>query len=141
MEEIVLIDGPDSMKRKKPEKIITEFKDLENLVNVGHLTELIFLELSSYYSEFYSFDNLFLDDIHLLNNFFTEPEYAPGDRPLKLLLEKFLGCCRSWLMKVKSHGSFKKVPTKGPMPYYMYIYIYVFYEFIVLCKLHFMLNK
>lgn len=49
MEEIVLIDGPDSMTRKKPETIITEFKDLENLVNVGHLTELIFLELSSYY--------------------------------------------------------------------------------------------
>lgn len=62
MEEIVLIDGPDSMKRKKPETIITEFKDLENLVNVGHLPELIFLELSSYYSEFHSFDSLFLDD-------------------------------------------------------------------------------
>lgn len=130
MEEIVLIDGPDSMKRKKPETIITEFKDLENLVNVGHLTELIFLELSSYYSEFYSFDNLFPDDIHLLNNFFTEPEYAPGDRPSKLLLEKFLGCCRSWLMKVKSHGSFKKVPTNLGSNAILHVYIYIYMYFV-----------
>lgn len=59
MEEIVLIDGLDLMKRKKFEIIIIEFKDLENLVNVGYLMELIFFELFSYYSEFYLFINLF----------------------------------------------------------------------------------
>lgn len=39
-------------------------------------------------SEIYPFGSLFSDAIHLLNDFFTEPEYAPGVRPSKFLFGK-----------------------------------------------------
>lgn len=80
-------------------------------------------------SDIYPFGSLFLDAIHLLNGFFTEPEYSRGDKSSKLLSGKVAMlpvaahanvldllmdegiCIKSWALKA---------PANGPVPNYMY---------------------
>lgn len=130
------LDKSTPKKRKKTETFVAKCKDLgknekclqlimcdrRNPLIVQQITpwnaaagpEVNFSRASwetcPFTSEIYAFGSLLLDDIHFLNDFFTEPEYAPGDRltmHTKLLLRKLTGCCQvavldGWRYKVMS---------------------------------------
>lgn len=109
------IDESGPNKRKKTETFIPECKDLEKVNNAysslcfDRRNPLIVQQIPScnaaagwcrvnfsrascetctITSDIYPFGSLFLGAMHLLNGFFTEPEYSPGDKSSKLLSGK-----------------------------------------------------